>query len=181
MGLAYQEYPNNCYFEGQDADERIILLLRAHPVTNLTWIIPAVAIFLLPFIIPVLLPFLSLPKITLPQYLILMMLIINYLIVLVIVFEGFLGWYFNVDIITNKKIVDVDFHSLMSKNIDLAPLSSIQEASGRVAGILGIIFHYGPVDVQTAGANVSVDFHNVPEPNKVADIIMDAVDKASKK
>lgn len=178
MSSAFQEYPKKCYFQGQDEDEKVILLLRAHPITNLSWIVPAVLVFFFPFLISPLLPLLNLPLPPLPEYLILGMLIINYLIVMVLVFEGFLYWYFNVNIITNKKLVDVDFYSLMSKNIDLAPLISVQEASGKIKGLLGIFFHYGNVDVQTAGASVSIDFVNVPQPNKVADIIMDQAHKA---
>ena len=36
-----------------------------------------------------------------------------------------------------------------------------------------MIFHYGDVFIQTAGARVSIDFHSVPNPTTVADKIMD--------
>lgn len=173
MSLSYQEYPQSCRFEGQKPDEKIVLLLRAHPVTNISWIIPAVLVFLLPFFLPSFIPLMGISFPTLPESFISAFLIINYLIVLVIVLEGFLFWYFNVNLITNKRLIDVDFHSILKGNIDHAPLDSVQEASGHVAGLLGIIFHYGDVFVQTAGATVSVDFHKVPNPNKVSDIILE--------
>ena len=71
----------------------------------------------------------------------------------------------------------MDFHSALYKNVDFAPLNQIQEVSGSMAGIFGIIFHYGDVLVQTAGARVSLDFYKVPNPNRVADIILDQVEK----
>lgn len=181
MFSAYLENPQRCRFEGQDLDEKIILLLRAHPITNIFWIIPAILIFLLPFILPEITSFFGINLAVIPDHFLLAFLVINYLLVLVIVFEGFLSWYFNVSILTNKKIVDLDFHSILSKNVDLAPLNGIQEASGHVAGLLGIIFHFGPVMVQTAGAKVSIDLIDVPVPERVADIIMDEVQKAQRR
>ena len=177
MSSAYLEHPKNFRFQGQDKDEEIILVLRAHPVTNLNWIIPAVMIFFIPLIIPKLIPYLGFDFSFLSNELLISMNIINYIIVLVIVFEGFLGWYFNVYILTHKRIYDFDFNSLLNRNVDLAPLNQIQEANGSTLGLLGAIFHYGHVLVQTAGANVAIDFHNIPQPEKVADLIMDEVEK----
>ncbi len=178
---AYLENPAGYHFEGQDPDEKILLVLRAHPITNWTWVVPAILIFFLPFILPEFLPVIGINILIIPDQYLMAFIIINYLLVLVIVFEGFLSWYFNVNILTNKKIVDLDFYSVLSKNVDLAPLNGIQEASGQVAGVLGMIFHYGPVMVQTAGAKVSIDLIDVPMPEKVADIIMDEVHKIQRK
>ena len=175
MLSSYLENPINCFFEGQDHDENILLLLRAHPVTNLSWIIPSLLLFLLPYFWPFIVEMLNIQFPPIPQNLVNVLILVNYLIVLVVTFEGFLHWYFNVYILTNKKIVDIDFHSLMFKNVDLAPLSQIQEANSQMAGLLGIIFHYGDVFIQTAGAKVAIDFHQVPNPHKVADKIMDEV------
>lgn len=174
MFPAYIENPTNIFFEGQDNDEKILLLLRAHPITNLSWIIPTVLIFLFPFFLPNILNalgfsgLLNLPPVYLSSFL-----VINYLLSLVISFEGFLYWYFNVYIITDKNIVDVDFHSILFKNIDLAPLKNVEDTSSSMGGILKAIFNFGDVFVQTAGAVKIVDFHNVPNPHKVSDFILD--------
>lgn len=179
MFSAYIERPTDCRFEGQDPDEKILLLLRAHQITNLKWIIPAVLIFLWPFFIPLPkdFPLFNLEPLTLPQTFEIIFLIINYLVVLVIVFEGFLYWYFNVIIVTEKNIVDVDFHSILFKNIDIAPLRNVQDTSSSMAGILNAIFHYGNVFIQTAGTANNIDLYNVPRPHHVADFILDAVHK----
>lgn len=111
-----------------------------------------------------------------PTYL-LIFLIINYLLVLIIAFEGFLNWYFNVYIVTDKNIVDVDFHSILFKNIDVAPLRNVEDASSSMGGILNSIFHYGNVFIQTAGATKSIDLLSVPRPHHVADFILDEAHK----
>ncbi|TSC63815.1 MAG: Uncharacterized protein G01um101493_324 [Microgenomates group bacterium Gr01-1014_93] len=177
MISAYLENPKNHVFQGQDPDEKILLLLRAHIITNLSWIIPAIFIFLIPFFLPQAAAFLGFDLFSLPQTYLTAFLVINYLLVLIISFEGFLYWYFNVNIITNKRIVDIDFYSILFKNIDFAPLSDIQQASSSIAGVLGLIFNFGNVGVQTAGATIEVDFKNIPNPDKVADFISDLSEK----
>lgn len=177
MFSSYIEHPINCRFEGQDTDEKILLLLRAHPITNLKWIISAILLFLGPFFVPTVLRFLNLDLSTIPQTFAIVFLIINYLLVLIITFEGFLHWYFNVYIVTEKNIIDVDFHSLLFKNVDVAPLRNIEDTSSSMGGILNSIFHYGHVFIQTAGATKNIDFHSVPRPHYVADFILDEAHK----
>ncbi len=178
MFPALLENPINVFFEGQDIGENIVVLVRAHPITNLRWLIPAVLIFLIPFFIEPFARFLGYNLFTqLPDIYLTAFIIINYLLVLVITFEGFLNWYFNVNIVTNEKIIDVDFSSILLKNIDYAPLEDVQEVTPSVGGVLGMIFNFGNIAVQTAGAQVDVDFKDIPNPDRVADIILDQKDK----
>lgn len=177
MFSAYIEQPPNCRFEGQDPGEKILLLLRAHPITNLGWIIGAILLFIAPFFVPKALQILNISLSGVPENLPIIFLIINYLLVLIIVFEGFLNWYFNVYIVTSKNIVDVDFHSLLFKNIDVAPLRNIEDTSSSMGGVLNAIFHFGNVFIQTAGAARNIDFHSVPKPHHVADFILDEAHK----
>ncbi len=177
MFPSYVENPSGYRFEGQDPEEKILLLLRAHPITNLNWIVAAILLFLAPFFIPgvfLLLNF-NLPQV--PEVFITVFLLINYLLVLTIVFEGFLHWYFNVYIVTDKNIIDVDFHSILFKNIDVAPLRNIEDTSSSMGGILNSIFHYGHVFIQTAGSSRNIDLASVPRPHHVADFILDEAHK----
>lgn len=180
MFPSYLEKPHNLSFKGQDSNETILLVLRAHPITNIPWILRALVVFLLPVFVPRFIEWTQITIPSLPEDLTLSFLIVNYLVVLVIVFEGFLHWYFNVDIITTKRIVDLEFESILSHNVDGAPLQSVEEANGRVAGIFGMLFHFGNVSVQTAGAKLSIQFINVPNPVRVADIVLDQADHVKK-
>lgn len=176
MLSSYIEHPTNYRFEGQDSQEKILLLLRAHPITNLSWIILAILLSIAPFFIPKLVLLVNF-DLFIPQSFKTVFLIINYLLVSVIVFEGFLHWYFNVYIVTDKNIIDVDFHSLLFKNIDVAPLRNIEDTSSAMGGILNSIFHYGHVFIQTAGTSRNIDFVSVPRPHHVADFILDEAHK----
>ncbi len=177
MFPSYIQNPQNCSFEGQDTDEKILLLLRAHPITNIPWIVLSIIIFFIPFFASKITLFFGLDLNILPQTYLLIFLIINYLLVLIIVYEGFLNWYFNVYIVTDKNIVDVDFHSILFKNIDVAPLRNIEDASSSMGGILHSIFNYGNVFVQTAGTGQNIDFISVSKPHQVTDFILDEAHK----
>lgn len=177
MFSAYIERPTQCRFEGQDPDEKILLLLRAHSITNLSWVFSAILIFAVPFVLPKMTPLIGFSLSAVPMNFLIIFLIVNYLLVLVIVFEGFLGWYFNATVITNEKIVDMDFEHLLYKGVDLAPLPKIEETDSVIAGIMGTIFNFGNVKVQTAGATVAIEMKNIPRPATVADMILDLIGK----
>lgn len=177
MFPAYVDHPLNCIFEGQDPDEEILLLLRAHPITNVPWIVFAIAVFIFPFFINMILPFTGLNLNLIPFTFQLVYLIINYLLVLTITFEGFLNWYFNVSLITNHKIVDIDFDNLLYKGVNLAPLDKIEEADSITAGLVGTFLNFGNVSVQTAGAKVAIEMKNVPHAAHVADMVLDLAHK----
>lgn len=177
MFSSYIVHPQNCQFEGQDPDENILLLLRAHPITNIPWIVLAFLLIISPFFIPKFLPFTGLELNFIPNTFVLIFLIINYLIALMVIFEGFLTWYFNVTLVTSEKVIDIDFAYLLYKAVNLAPLSKIEETDSVTAGLLGTIFNFGNVRVQTAGENVAIEMKNVPHAAQVADMILDLAGK----
>ncbi len=177
MSLSYIERPQNCRFEGQDPDEKILLLLRSHPITNIPWILLSVFVFLIPFFLPEVAAFIKLDIGILPQNFLIILVILDYLLVLTILFEGFLNWYFNVTLVTNEKVVGIDFSNLLYKGVDLAPLPKIEEADSTTAGILGTIFNFGNVSIQTAGAKVAIEMKNVSRSSVVADMVLDLAGK----
>ncbi len=177
MFSSYVENPENCNFEGQDENEKILLLLRAHPITNIPWIFFAILLFFTPFVVPGFLPYIGINLDFIPQSYSMTFLIINYLLVLLVVYEGFLYWYFNVYIVTDKNIVDVDFHSILFKNVDVAPLRNIEDTSSSMGGLLHSIFNYGDVFIQTAGTSRNIDLASVSKPHHVADFILDEAHK----
>src|SRR3989344_5511942 len=94
-----------------------------------------------------------------------------YLFTLAVFLEGILTWFFNVNIITNKRIMDVDFYTLIYREISDAQIANIQETTYKVGGFLGTIFNFGNVQIQTAGALPNFVFENVPNPTEVVRIL----------
>jgi hypothetical protein len=96
-----------------------------------------------------------------------------YLIVIGFALNQFVTWFYQVGLITNIRIIDVDFHSLLSRNIAYTELADIVDTEAHQKGLLQSIFDYGSVGVQTAGMKANFEFSNIPFPNKVADLISD--------
>jgi len=159
-------FPPRINFETQSHEEKIVLLLRRHPITNIPWIIMA----LLLLIAPSLLRYFSLPSFIPSNYTILGVMV-WYLLTLAFIFENFLTWYFNVDIVTDERIVDVEFANLIYKDISDAKIDDIQEVQVIVGGVLRTIVNFGSVFIQTAAEKPNFEFRDVPNPEQVSKII----------
>lgn len=158
--------PKNITFETQESEEKIIVLLRKHPITNLSWVLITFLMILAPLGLRWI-PLLAF----LPWRFKFMTVIMWYLITTAFVFEKFLSWYFNVFIITDERIVDVDFVSLAYKEITETKIDKIQDITFTMGGAIRSLFNYGDVLVQTAGKVPRVEFEDVAKPDKVARIL----------
>ena len=156
-------------FETQHANEQVLLVLRAHPITQLPWIINS---FIL-LIILIFLNFLFLNFLTPSQTI-----FANFFglaFVFAYIWFNFLSWFFNVGIITNERIIDIDFHAVIYKEVTETQLSKVEDVTAKSAGFFASIFNFGTVFVQTAGTEVNIEFINVPKPSEVTKIINDLV------
>jgi hypothetical protein len=172
---SYAELPAGVRYQDLEADEQVAVLLRRHPVTNMRWLVPAVLAAVVPLfwrLIP--LEFLGLGVLNqIPAHIALVMVLFWYLLVIGYALENMLIWYYNVYLVTNKRIVDVDFHGLMHYASDEAALHQIQDVQHKQQGLWQLLFKYGTVHLQTSGTKQNLDFERVPQPSRVADIITD--------
>lgn len=158
--------PTKVHFQSQEQGEEIILLLRRHWVTNIRWILTAAAMMMVP------LAFYNFPIIAfLPARFQTMVIIIWYLLVIAFVFEQFLSWYFNVYIVTNKRVVDLDFYNIIYYNQAQADLKEITDMNVTVSGVLRLLFNYGELVIETAAEAPNLEFGCVPDPRRVMQII----------
>lgn len=168
------QIPKKIRFERQEENEVIELFLRQHPIVNVFWVTVSLIFLVLP---PVFLQVDSILQLNLtsqtPTAILLGGLIVYYLILLAFAFEQFLGWYFNVYIVTNMHIVDVNFYSLLSKEVVEIFLDDIEVIAHNVSGVLGSIFHYGDVEIETAAETKRILFEKVPRPDLVTDRVQD--------
>jgi uncharacterized membrane protein YdbT with pleckstrin-like domain len=163
---AYCYKPENVYFETQDEGEKIVLLLRKHPITNIPWIIVVILMSFAPLLLKYF-PLLSF----LPSNFLIAAIILWYLLTIASAIEGFLQWFFNVYIVTDERIVDFDFYNLIYKEISEAKIDKIQDVTYKVGGLVRTIFNYGDVAIQTAGTVPNFDFEAVPNPQEVVKIL----------
>ncbi len=94
----------------------------------------------------------------------------------------FLIWvihYLNIQIITSIRIVDISQVGLFSHTVSELHIDKIEDVTSQTTGILGTIFNYGEVFVQTAGTVERFEFCNVPNPASIEKLILDLYESNS--
>lgn len=166
----------DCKIEGQDHDEVTQYVFRRSFITNLDWIFVTILLLLTPLAANTILVFAGseVEEVITPFF----AFALNsfwYLFTFGFAFQCFLNWFFNLYIITNKRIVDIDFLGFLYKNISETSLDNIEDVTSTVGGATRVIFNYGTVKIQTAGQQREFEFTDVSNPSKVRDIIADIV------
>ena len=172
---AYKVCPKK-KFVNEQTDEEVVLLLRAHPITNVGWIMLTIIMLVAPEIF-----ILSGVFAGVSGQLVFVGRLVWYLVTLGFAFEKFLYWYYSVVIITNERIVDIDFVNLLHRVISYAALNHIEEPSMVSGGLLRSLLHYGDVNVATAADTPSVEAHAVPYPDRVIKIISELSEELEKR
>ena len=158
--------PDIFNFEERDNEEEILLVARPHWFTNLSWIL----ISILMLIAPTLLKFVPIIN-NIPTKYISLGTLVWYLLTFAIIFENFLSWYFDLFIITDKRVIDIDFNNLLDKKFSEAKLSMIQDVTSKVSGLGQTMFNYGTIHIQTAAEVSYITFEKVPHPEKIIKIL----------
>lgn len=171
--------PDGVRFETQEAEEEVILFLRQHIIVNVPWLLITAILLASPTVIfPVAFGLLKLHLVVPPGYIIVGTLF-WYLMTFGFVLANFISWFFNIYIVTNQRIVDIDFLYLLYKQFSEAELSKIQDISYTTGGIVATIFNYGNVTIETAGEMPNLEFGNVPYPDKVVQTIRSLIEGKS--
>ena len=163
---SYSFLPDGIRFINEDPEEKVVLLLRRHPITNIGWMITAFLMIIAPAFITVLTPLELLPL----GFQIILTLV-WYLITSAFILEEFFGWFYHVNIVTDERIIEVDFVNLVYREITDANIDQIQDVTVEVGGALRTFFHYGDVIVQTAAQVPKIEFEAVPYPDRVARVL----------
>jgi membrane protein YdbS with pleckstrin-like domain len=98
-----------------------------------------------------------------------------------LLFVKWTDYYYDIWVITNWRIVDIDQNGLFHRNVaTLLTLDHIQDIEAQLSGVLGNVLNFGHVQVQTAAAQREFAMNDVASPNKVVQIIRDALEEKSK-
>jgi len=171
---SFATWPPNLRFEHQEKNETVILFLRQHLITLVPMVVLGVIFVFAPMVIfPLFLKMLSTTS-KMPVGYVIVGAIFWYVAVFGMLLAKFLYWFFNIFIVTNERIIDIDFINLLYKDVAEAQLSRVQDISYNQKGIFGTMFNYGNVVIQTAGELPNFSFEIVPKPSEVVDIISDA-------
>jgi hypothetical protein len=173
---SFQKFPKNVRFESQETDEKVYYILRQHPITTISWITVSIALLILPvFLIIFLRDIHSLVQSYIPDNLEFISILLWYSFVFFFTFEAFLLWFFNVYIITDRRVIDVDFHGLWRKKVSETSLGKVEDATYETNQFLHVMFDYGNINIQTAAEKREFEFQGIPHPAEVHDLLTNLV------
>ena len=128
--------PEGIRFETQEKEEKVVLFLRQHLVVLLGPTLLVILLALSPVLLfPFLLQFLTLP-IDVPIQYVVVGTAFWYVVTFGYALMSFLRWFFNIYVVTDKRIVDIDFLHLLYKEFSEARLERIQDINFKSGGIL---------------------------------------------
>ena len=169
---------NKLFFPGQQVNEQIFLITRPH------WFILAQKIavwFILVFVLLLGDNYLgrAVPGLDQSEYAPLVQLVKTmYTMGLVTsLFCIWLLYYLNYQIVTNERVVDVDQKNLLLHSFSEVNLGRIQDVTAEIKGLFGTFLNYGHVYIQTAGETIRFEFDYIPDPHRVAKLILDLYEK----
>jgi hypothetical protein len=175
---AFVVQPTQMHFATQSPQEQILLVLRRHPITQVGWIFFGAILIVLPIIFyPVIAT--TFVELAIPPSYQLVMISFWYLATFAFILTNFVLWYFNVNIITTRRVLDIDFPSLLIQEVTGTHIEQIEDVTYQRIGVLATLADFGNVFVQTAGAQPNIEFLQVPRPRQVVRVILDLMGKVS--
>jgi len=180
---AFSQNPKGVTFQTQKLHESIILFLRAHFITNVSWILIGLILIALPIIILTVLPTFGIDFLfsTSAIRFTTVYTLFYYLIVFSYIFISFLHWFYNVFIVTTERVVDIDYSDIVVHNIAVTSLTHVQDVNYTQSGFIPTFFNYGDLFVQTAGNERNFEALSIPKPREATHIIGDLTGKGPTK
>lgn len=168
---SFCQNPTNISFENQEHDEKILLILRAHFITNTSWILTSFFLIIIPPVLNMVSSELHIFPFSLSGNLSFVLFAFYYILVFIFIFINFMTWFYNITFVTNKRIVDVDFSNIVHHDIAATKLNLIEDVKYVQIGFLRSLFNYGNVFMQTAGEKENFEAIAVPKPALAIQII----------
>ena len=152
-GGLFVPFPRNTSFLGKEDSENIVLVLRRHWLSLIPTIVGVFFLLLLPLIVTFLIPLESRNNTFLFS-----VFLISFLLSASLSLFAYVKWFYNVNIITDKRVVDIDFYSLFFHKMTEARLDKIEDITFKQIGVLSNIFDVGTIYIQTAGTKSEIEF-----------------------
>jgi hypothetical protein len=165
-------------FPGQKPGEEIQLLVRKHWIIDVKIAITFLVFGVLPFGASVMgIVYFYEGAVTDNLLMGVLAFLLYFLITLVAVYVKWLNEELDVIIITNERVIAHDQIDLFHREISETSISQVQDVIGIEKGILGHLFHFGQLRMQTAAHHIVFEIHNVGVPYVLSRQILDIRDK----
>lgn len=176
--------PKETSFESQQNKELILIMARRHLATNIGWILVGTMLSFVPLFwgeFPIIALVNSGVKFGIVS--------LWYLGLALFAFQKMLLWFYNIYIVTDERIIDVDFFGLLYKNVNVTQIRQIEDVNYSQVGLMTSIFNFGDVVIQTASEQLSDDlrkeqsaftFQAISRPDRVARVVMELMEQEEK-
>jgi len=174
---AFKKDPDGVNFSDKEDQEKIILFIRRSFITNIRWIFFGSLLLILPLFLPLILRFFPNPLPPLSNQFYFLLSAFYYLVVATYWFINFISWYFNIALITDKRVIDINFSNLVYKDVAATKINLVQDVSFAQIGAIRTFFDYGDVLIQTAGTLDNFTLESAPQPENIVHIVEDLIGK----
>lgn len=152
-------------FSSQHKDEEVLLIVRRVLITQIPWIINAVILLLLALFITT-----FLQDIFTTNQLIVVTLF-SFFFIFSYAWVNYLLWYFTIGLVTNERIIDLDFYHLIYKEFSATTIRQVSDITTKVGGFLGSVLNFGDVFIKTEGFQQDIEFEDIARPQDVVKLI----------
>lgn len=171
------------HFPGQHERERVILVLRRHPFVFFITILYFTILAVVPAGIRLIVPEEFLPQ---PggiiQGILILVVSLYYLSLWLFFTFAWIDYYLDLWIVTDERVINIEQAGLFNRVIAEQRIIRVQDVASEVKGLLPTFLNYGHVFVQTAGERARFVFEQVPQPDLVKKVVLqahkDALDRA---
>lgn len=175
---SFQVFPKNVQFVRKEKDEEVILVIRRHWSAYATHIFFAVIIPLIP--LGLLFITRNMSNIYGASTVYLGLFVASVVMSVNIIVTALMQWYYNVAIITDKRVVALNVVSVFHHVYTEILWRRIQDVSHDSVGPFSSVFDIGNIFIDTAGEGVDLTLTFIPKPREVQDVINNLVDLAHK-
>lgn len=166
-------FPNKVNFVRREKDEEIILVSRKHWIAYFTQVLIALVVPIVPLLLTLFgSEWVGKTSTCLGLFIASVVISINILVTVLV------QWYYNVSIITDRRIVSLNVVSIFHHSYTEILWRKIQDVSHDSIGVLSSVLDIGNVYLDTAGEGVDLTLRYVPKPRDVQDVIDNLVDLA---
>lgn len=160
-------------FPSQQPNEKVVLAVREHWLRLAIKIAAILVLSLLPWVFSLLTIGTNIIETSITAEAIVKTISsVYHLGLLVALFIVFVLHYLNIHIVSEERIVDIDQTGLLFREVSELNIETIEDVTSQKKGLLGNIFNYGTVFVQTAGATERFEFDNISDPEKITAVIL---------
>jgi len=90
----------------------------------------------------------------------------------------FLDWYFDVWIITDLGVIDIEVNGMFDKNAKRVEYTAIDALGYKINGIMATILNFGDVTIDTMGTHMSLILKEAPHPKSIEKLVVKYQEKS---